>query len=128
VAVAGRPPHPALVGGALKAAGAERVVVVIPPGDEPVAREILADLDGWISAPGGAVRANRCCQDWPALADRPGDEAVLIHDAARPFVNAGHVRACWRPWPGRTARFPPCPSPTRSSAAEGGRDGDHGFA
>jgi 2-C-methyl-D-erythritol 4-phosphate cytidylyltransferase/2-C-methyl-D-erythritol 2,4-cyclodiphosphate synthase len=28
-----------------------------------------------------------------ALADRPGDEAVLIHDAARPFVQAGHIDA-----------------------------------
>lgn len=78
---------------ALKAAGAERIVVVVPPGDEAMAGEVLAGLDGWMAKAGGAVRAQSVLAGLAALRDRPDDEAVLIHDAARPFVNAGHVRA-----------------------------------
>ena len=78
---------------ALARAGAESVIVVVPAGDEPVAAEILAGLDGWQAVAGGAVRAQSVLAGLASLADRPGDEAVLIHDAARPFVNAAHVGA-----------------------------------
>ncbi len=77
---------------ALRAAGAVRIVVVVPPGDEAVASEILSGLDGWTAAPGGAVRAQSVLAGLADLKGRPDDEAVLIHDAARPFVNAGHIR------------------------------------
>ena len=78
---------------ALSAAGAEQIVVVVPPGDEAIAGEVLSGLDGWTAAPGGAVRAQSVLTGLAGLQDRPDDEIVLIHDAARPFVNAGHVRA-----------------------------------
>ena len=76
---------------ALRAAGAEQIVVVVPPSDEAVAGEVLSGLDGWSAAPGGAVRAQSVLAGLAVLKDRPDDEAVLIHDAARPFVTAGHV-------------------------------------
>ena len=78
---------------ALQAAGAERVVVVVPAGDEPMAEAVLAGLGGWVCVAGGAVRALSVQAGLNALADRPDDEAVLIHDAARPFVDARHVSA-----------------------------------
>jgi 2-C-methyl-D-erythritol 4-phosphate cytidylyltransferase/2-C-methyl-D-erythritol 2,4-cyclodiphosphate synthase len=78
---------------ALGAAGAEQIAVVAPAGDESIADAVLAGLTGWIAVAGGAVRVQSVLAGMAALADRPGDEAVLVHDAARPFVNAGHVRA-----------------------------------
>ncbi|QUD88875.1 bifunctional 2-C-methyl-D-erythritol 4-phosphate cytidylyltransferase/2-C-methyl-D-erythritol 2,4-cyclodiphosphate synthase [Phenylobacterium montanum] len=77
---------------ALLTAGAARLVVVIPSGDEPLAVEALAGLKGWTTAQGGAVRAQSVLSGLNALADRPADEPVLVHDAARPFVTAHHVR------------------------------------
>jgi 2-C-methyl-D-erythritol 4-phosphate cytidylyltransferase / 2-C-methyl-D-erythritol 2,4-cyclodiphosphate synthase len=72
-------------------AGAERIVVVVPPGEEAMAAEVLAGLEGWTAVAGGAVRAISVQAGLDALSERPGDEPVLIHDAARPFVNARHV-------------------------------------
>ncbi len=77
---------------ALADAGAQRIVVVVPAGEESVAEQVLAGLAGWTTAPGGAVRAQSVQNGLAALADRPDVEAVLIHDAARPFVTAAHVR------------------------------------
>jgi 2-C-methyl-D-erythritol 4-phosphate cytidylyltransferase/2-C-methyl-D-erythritol 2,4-cyclodiphosphate synthase len=77
----------------LGAAGAARIVVVVPPGDEPMASEILAGLEGWVPVAGAPARAGSVQAGLRALADRPDDEPVLIHDAARPFVTAGHVKA-----------------------------------
>jgi 2-C-methyl-D-erythritol 4-phosphate cytidylyltransferase / 2-C-methyl-D-erythritol 2,4-cyclodiphosphate synthase len=78
---------------ALKAAGAARIAVVIPAGDEALAEQALQGLDGWVAVPGGAVRAHSVMAGLAALADRPDDEPVLVHDAARPFVSARHVEA-----------------------------------
>lgn len=77
---------------ALARAGAKRIVVVVPVGEESMAEQVLAGLAGWTTAPGGGVRAQSVQNGLIALADRPGGEAVLIHDAARLFVNAVHVR------------------------------------
>ena len=78
---------------ALGAAGAARVVVVVAPGDEPMAAEVLVGLEGWVAVAGAPARAGSVQAGLRALADQPGDEAVLIHDAARPFVTAAHVTA-----------------------------------
>jgi 2-C-methyl-D-erythritol 4-phosphate cytidylyltransferase/2-C-methyl-D-erythritol 2,4-cyclodiphosphate synthase len=77
---------------ALGAAGAARTVVVVPAGEEGMAGEVLAGLTGWTAVAGGAVRALSVQAGLAALADRPGNEAVLIHDAARPFVTTRHVQ------------------------------------
>ncbi|MFN3931303.1 MAG: bifunctional 2-C-methyl-D-erythritol 4-phosphate cytidylyltransferase/2-C-methyl-D-erythritol 2,4-cyclodiphosphate synthase [Brevundimonas sp.] len=76
---------------ALLGAGAKDLVVVIPAGAEAEAREALAGLTGWRIAPGGGARADSVRNGLAALggaADRP----VLIHDAARPILDAAVIR------------------------------------
>jgi 2-C-methyl-D-erythritol 4-phosphate cytidylyltransferase/2-C-methyl-D-erythritol 2,4-cyclodiphosphate synthase len=77
---------------ALLAAGARRVVVVAPAGDEETARTAFAGLAGWTLTAGGATRDRSVTAGLAAL-DAASDEIVLIHDAARPLVDTGHVRA-----------------------------------
>lgn len=77
---------------ALLAAGAEQLVVVLRPGDEPLAEAALAGLPRWSSVHGGRFRADSVRAGLEALTIG-GAEAVLVHDAARPFVTAAHVTA-----------------------------------
>jgi len=77
---------------ALLAAGARRVVAVIPAGEEARAAAALEGLEGWVTAAGGASRADSVIAGLATLEADP-DEVVLVHDAARPFVTAGHVAA-----------------------------------
>ena len=74
----------------LASAGAERLVVVVAEGEEEAAAEALAGIDGVRIVPGGAERADSVKAGLAVLADDPS-EAVLIHDAARPFVQPRHV-------------------------------------
>lgn len=73
---------------AFLAAGAQEVVVVVAADRLNSAEEALAGLRGWRAVPGGAVRMRSVEAGLAALAPV---EAVLIHDAARPFVSAGHI-------------------------------------
>jgi 2-C-methyl-D-erythritol 4-phosphate cytidylyltransferase/2-C-methyl-D-erythritol 2,4-cyclodiphosphate synthase len=77
---------------ALLAAGAARVVVVIPAGAESEAEAALAGLPRVFIVTGGAERAHSVRAGLDMLV---GDaaEAVLIHDAARPLLSTAHVRA-----------------------------------
>jgi 2-C-methyl-D-erythritol 4-phosphate cytidylyltransferase/2-C-methyl-D-erythritol 2,4-cyclodiphosphate synthase len=75
---------------ALIAAGAEEVVVAIRPGDEAQAEAAFSGLARWRTVAGGAERADSVRAALEALAEV---EAVLVHDAARPFVTAAHVSA-----------------------------------
>ena len=77
---------------ALLAAGAEGVAVVIRPEDEALACDAFAGLSGWVLVPGGAERVDSVLAGLAALEGSPV-EAVLIHDAARPFVTRAHVTA-----------------------------------
>ncbi len=72
--------------------GAERVVVVIAPGDEARAGEAFAGLEGWSLVQGGATRTQSVRAGLDAVAAGP-DDAILIHDAARPFVTALQIDA-----------------------------------
>ena len=75
---------------ALLAAGAEEVLVVVPPGAEAQANAALAGLAGWRAVAGGATRADSVRAGLSVLtgaADRP----VLIHDAARPLLDGAVV-------------------------------------
>ena len=74
-------------------AGANRLVVVIPAGDETLAVETLAGLQNWTTTPGGATRARSVIAGLAALADHPADSIVMIHDAARPLVRSVHIEA-----------------------------------
>jgi 2-C-methyl-D-erythritol 4-phosphate cytidylyltransferase/2-C-methyl-D-erythritol 2,4-cyclodiphosphate synthase len=73
------------------AAGAKTVVAVVPAAELDTAREILGDLPGLIMTPGGVTRAQSVMAGLKAL--KPSDEVVMVHDAARPFLNANHVQA-----------------------------------
>lgn len=77
---------------ALLAAGVSPLVVVIPAGEEGRAAECLAGLDGWALARGGATRAESVQSGLAALGELEADAAVLVHDAARPFVAAHHLQ------------------------------------
>ena len=75
---------------AMLASGAGHVVVVLPPGEEESAATALAGLGRWSAVVGGATRSESSLAGLRALAPiRP--EAVLIHDAARPFLTARHI-------------------------------------
>lgn len=75
VPVAGRPMLEwSLV--ALRAAGVESIVVALPPGETAPA--------GCIGVPGGGTRSESVRA---ALAAASGNDAVLVHDAARPLVS-----------------------------------------
>ena len=76
----------------LAAAGAERLVVAVAEGEEAAAAEALAGIDIVLIVRGGAERADSVKAGLAALAESPPD-AVLIHDAARPFVQPRHVAA-----------------------------------
>ncbi len=73
---------------ALLGAGAEKIALVVRPEDRATAEAALAGLPRWSLADGGATRSGSVRN---GLAAAAGAEAVLIHDAARPFVTAAHV-------------------------------------
>jgi 2-C-methyl-D-erythritol 4-phosphate cytidylyltransferase/2-C-methyl-D-erythritol 2,4-cyclodiphosphate synthase len=75
---------------AFLAAGARRVVVVIPQGQESLARAAFAGLPDWVAVVGGATRGQSVRAGLAALTATDG-EAVLIHDAARPFLTRAHI-------------------------------------
>ena len=75
---------------ALMAAGAQDTIVVVSAEDMQLAREIFADLPGARLVAGGTERIDSVRAGLGAVS--AGTEAVLIHDAARPFVTSAHVR------------------------------------
>ena len=76
---------------AFLAAGTKTVVAVVPYAEMAAAKAILGDLPGLIMTPGGATRAQSVMRGLAALS--PADEVVMVHDAARPFLNATHIGA-----------------------------------
>ncbi len=77
---------------ALAAAGAKTIVVAVAAGEEARTREVLAGVEPIQVVRGGATRAASVLAGLEALAPA-APPAVLIHDAARPFVTARHVQA-----------------------------------
>lgn len=77
---------------ALLAAGARETVIVVSEGGEPLAADALSGLTGWRTVRGGATRAQSVQAGLKTITG-PADEPVLVHDAARPFVTAAHVRS-----------------------------------
>ena len=76
---------------ALLEAGAEDLIVVVSPGSETEASEALAGLTGWRFAIGGAARADSVRNGLSTLGGRR-ERPVLIHDAARPLLDAAVIR------------------------------------
>ena len=76
---------------AFAAADAARIVVVLTPTDNAKAAQVLAGIDDWRSAAGGATRAESVRSGLAQLADQPDDAIVMIHDAARPLLEKYHI-------------------------------------
>ena len=74
----------------LAAAGPEAIVVAVGAGEEAQAEELLSAIPSVRVVIGGANRAQSVCAGLDVLAPKKPD-FVLIHDAARPFVSAGHI-------------------------------------
>lgn len=74
----------------LLSAGAREVVVVVARDRLSQADDALAGLLGWKAVTGGQSRAESVQAGLAALTAGRG-QPVLIHDAARPFVNRGHI-------------------------------------
>ena len=89
----GRRPVVAWSLAAMAAAGAERIVLVVAEGDEALAVDAIGGLPGVLVVTGGATRALSVRKGLAALADDDIASAVLIHDAARPFVRPAHVNS-----------------------------------
>jgi 2-C-methyl-D-erythritol 4-phosphate cytidylyltransferase len=81
VALAGRPML-AWSLDAIRAAGIDDIVVALPAGQQVP--------EGCVGVAGGATRSESVRA---ALAAAPRDEAVVVHDAARPLVTPEHFRA-----------------------------------
>lgn len=75
---------------ALLGAGAREVIVAVSEETLEAATAALAGLPSWRAVLGGATRALSVQAGLAAIA-APDDEPVLIHDAARPFLQARHV-------------------------------------
>lgn len=75
---------------ALLSAGAAEVVVVVAPEAQAQAAEVLSGLDHWRTAIGGATRAESVRAGLASL-NCASDQAVLIHDAARPLLDKAVV-------------------------------------
>jgi 2-C-methyl-D-erythritol 4-phosphate cytidylyltransferase/2-C-methyl-D-erythritol 2,4-cyclodiphosphate synthase len=76
----------------LSAAGARPLVLVVPASDLERASSLVADLPGVQVVAGGAERVDSARAGLAALANVGAEaEAVLVHDAARPFVGSAHV-------------------------------------
>jgi 2-C-methyl-D-erythritol 4-phosphate cytidylyltransferase/2-C-methyl-D-erythritol 2,4-cyclodiphosphate synthase len=73
---------------AFRAAGAAEIVIVTTAEGETILQRVLHGLPGWRAARGGATRALSVQAGLAMLRDRPGDEPVMVHDAARPFVTS----------------------------------------
>jgi len=89
-ALAGRPVARWALEGLLSAGCAE-VVVVISPAFRAEAEAAFAGLQGWTLVEGGAERTDSVRQGLAALSLPV--EAVLVQDAARPFIAGDCVRA-----------------------------------
>ncbi len=76
---------------ALQAAGAEQVIVVVSAEDRKHAAALFGHLPRVEVALGGMERIDSVRAGLAAV--RAEAEAVLIHDAARPFLTGDHVRA-----------------------------------
>lgn len=102
---------------ALLAAGAEDLVVVVSPGSE--AEAAIAGLSGWRPASGGATRADSVRNGLEALGG-PGDRPVLIHDAARPLLDAAVIRRVIEALDGADGALPGLPVADSLRRATGG--------
>ncbi|PIB92094.1 bifunctional 2-C-methyl-D-erythritol 4-phosphate cytidylyltransferase/2-C-methyl-D-erythritol 2,4-cyclodiphosphate synthase [Caulobacter sp. FWC2] len=106
---------------AFMAAGASDIVIVTTQDGEKALVDVLAGLSGWRAALGGATRALSVRSGLAALADRPEDQPVLIHDAARPFVTRATIDGVLRALDTADAALPALPVADTLKRAEPGQ-------
>lgn len=93
---------------ALAAAGARQIVIVVAEAWISEAAELLQGVPGALAVRGGATRADSVQQGLAALP--AGDaSAVLVHDAARPFLTATHIRGLLAALEGADGAVPALP-------------------
>jgi len=105
---------------AFLAAGASDIVVVTTQDGEEALTEVLAGLSGWRAARGGATRALSVQSGLAALAHRPENEPVLIHDAARPFLSGATIQGVLKALESADAALPALPVADTLKRAESG--------
>ncbi len=106
---------------ALLASGAADLAIVTDLSMQDMLGETLAGLEGWRFAPGGATRALSVQSGLAALAHRPADEPVLVHDAARPFLTKAVVEGVLEALKGADGVVPALPvADTLKRAGESG--------
>ncbi|MDR7114220.1 bifunctional 2-C-methyl-D-erythritol 4-phosphate cytidylyltransferase/2-C-methyl-D-erythritol 2,4-cyclodiphosphate synthase [Caulobacter sp. BE254] len=101
--------------------GAQDVVIVADLGARTTLGIALAGLEGWTTVAGGATRALSVRAGLAALAARPADEPVLVHDAARPFLGAATIQAVLKGLENADGAIPALPvaDTLKSGAADG---------
>lgn len=104
---------------ALLEAGADPVVVVISRGTEVEAARALAGLEGCITVPGGATRADSVRNGLAALG-RPDTRPVLVHDAARPLLEREVIARCLEALDDADGALPALPVADSLRRADGG--------
>jgi 2-C-methyl-D-erythritol 4-phosphate cytidylyltransferase len=110
VVVAGRPLLEWSLDALRATAGIERIVVALPPGVEAP--------EGTIGVPGGAQRSHSVRN---ALAAAPGEDPVLVQDAARPLLTADLAERCLAALEGVDAAI--AAAPVVDTTKEAGADG-----
>ncbi|WP_421737822.1 bifunctional 2-C-methyl-D-erythritol 4-phosphate cytidylyltransferase/2-C-methyl-D-erythritol 2,4-cyclodiphosphate synthase [Caulobacter sp.] len=105
---------------AFLAAGASEIVIVTSEDGELAVGETLNGLPGWRIARGGATRALSVQAGLSALAARPGDEHVLVHDAARPFLRSDTIERLLTALRGAEGAIPALPVADTLKRAEAG--------
>lgn len=94
---------------AFLAAGASDIVIVTTEAGEAALPAALEGLSGWRPALGGATRAQSVLSGLAALAHRPVDEPVLVHDAARPLLTRETIHAVLKALEGADGVLPALP-------------------
>jgi 2-C-methyl-D-erythritol 4-phosphate cytidylyltransferase/2-C-methyl-D-erythritol 2,4-cyclodiphosphate synthase len=107
---------------AFLAAGVSEVVIVTTEDGEKALAEALAGLPGWRAARGGATRALSVQSGLAALAHRPENEPVLIHDAARPFLTGATIEGVLKALEIADAVLPALPVADTLKRAEPGQN------
>jgi len=102
----------------LAAAGAEEIVLVAPKDALDLAAELCGDLPNVLIVAGGAERVDSVRSGLSAL-EQTRAEAVLIHDAARPFLAIRHVSALMDALQGAEGALPALPVSDTLKRADG---------
>ena len=113
VVVAGRPLLEWSLDALRATPGIERIVVALPPGVEAPR--------GTIGAAGGAERSHSVRNALSAAGPGDPDEAVLVHDAARPLLTVELATACLDALDGADAAI--AAAPVTDTTKEAGPDG-----